>query len=91
MTYLPFRRRPDTHMFLKPEVTKDFAVRVGHPLAAVYDAHLVPALYRALLDLANRAVEAMSDFGSRPARSHRHPELHWTVGEYREDRDKVYP
>ena len=29
-TYLPFLWRPDRHMFLKPEVTKDFATRVGH-------------------------------------------------------------
>ena len=27
VTYLPFLWRPDTHMFLKPEVTKDFAAR----------------------------------------------------------------
>ena len=31
VTYLPYLSRPETHMFLKPEVTKDFAKRVGHP------------------------------------------------------------
>jgi hypothetical protein len=40
VTYLPFLWRPDTHMFLKPEVTKDYALRVGHSFADEYDAKL---------------------------------------------------
>jgi hypothetical protein len=36
VTYLPFLWRPDRHMFLKPEVTKDFADRVGHPFESDY-------------------------------------------------------
>jgi len=30
VTYLPFLWRPEGQMFLKPEVTKDFAARIGH-------------------------------------------------------------
>ena len=37
VTYLPFLWRPETHMFLKPEVTKDFAARVGHRFASDYE------------------------------------------------------
>lgn len=50
-TYLPFLWRPETHMFLKPEVTKDFADRVGHPFASVYEARLDLTIYDSLLDL----------------------------------------
>lgn len=38
-------------MFLKPEVTIDFAERVGHPFASVYEARLDPTIYGSLLDL----------------------------------------
>jgi hypothetical protein len=34
VTYLPFLWRPEQHMFLKPETTKDFAERVGHRFAS---------------------------------------------------------
>ena len=37
-TYLPLFWKPDEHMYLKPESTKDYAERVGHPLALVYEA-----------------------------------------------------
>ena len=36
VTYLPFLWKPEAHMFLKPEVTKDFAARVGHRFASDY-------------------------------------------------------
>jgi hypothetical protein len=39
-TYLPFLWQPEKHMFLKPEVTKDFAARVGHRFATDYKARL---------------------------------------------------
>lgn len=51
VTYLPFLWRPDAHMFLKPEVTKDFAARVGHPFASQYEAPLRMSVYDSLLDL----------------------------------------
>jgi hypothetical protein len=36
-TYLPFLWRPEAHMFLKPEITTEFAARVGHRLADDYE------------------------------------------------------
>jgi hypothetical protein len=33
---LPFLWQPEKHMFLKPEVTKDYAARVGHRFADDY-------------------------------------------------------
>ena len=52
LTYLPYLWRPDHHMFLKPQVTCDFADRVGHPFSRDYAQGLVPAVYDSLLDLA---------------------------------------
>ena len=52
VTYLPFLWRPDRHMFLKPEVTKDFAGRVGHRFIHVYRPALDIEVYDTLLDLA---------------------------------------
>lgn len=50
-TYLPFFWRPDAHMYLKPQVTQDFAARVGHPFAARYQASMRMGVYDSLLDL----------------------------------------
>jgi hypothetical protein len=45
VTYLPFLLGPETHMFLKPKVTKDFAARMGHGFASDYEPHLpTPAI-----------------------------------------------
>jgi hypothetical protein len=52
VTYLPFLWQPEAHMFLKPEVTKDFATRVGHRFAQDYEARLHLPVYESLLDLA---------------------------------------
>jgi hypothetical protein len=40
VTYLPFLWRPGAHMFLKGEVTTEFAARVGHRLADDYEPRL---------------------------------------------------
>ncbi len=52
LTYLPFLWDPERHMFLKPEVTKTLAERVGHLFADVYRSPPDIATYEALLDLA---------------------------------------
>lgn len=51
-TYLPFFWRPHSAMFLKPQVTRDFAERVGHPFVHAYEARLNADTYLSLLDLA---------------------------------------
>ena len=48
-TYLPFLWRPEAHMFLKPEVTKDFAARGGHRFTSDYEPRLEFAVYESLL------------------------------------------
>ncbi len=64
-TYLPFLWRPDRHMFLKPEVTRDYAQRVGHPFAQAYDASLAPSVYEELLALAAETRSHLEDLGAR--------------------------
>lgn len=64
-TYLPFLWRPDRHVFLKPEVTKNFAARVQHPLEHRYDAGLDYGVYESLLDLSASVSTAFADLGPR--------------------------
>ena len=73
-TYLPFLWRPDQHMFLKPEVTKDLAARVGHRFASDYEAGLDIGVYESLLDLAARTTVEVPR--AEAARPHRRAELH---------------
>ena len=61
VTYLPFLWRPHAHMFLKPEVTKEYARRVGHPFHFAYSSELTPAVYDQLLDLARQTEKHISD------------------------------
>lgn len=79
-TYLPFLWRPDAHMFLKPEVTKDYAERVGHPFARAYDPHLKRGVYEALLDLARETAAQFKDLGPRDNIDIQ--SLVWIVGAY---------
>lgn len=80
ITYLPFFWCPDKHMFLKPEVTRDFAERVGHRYANDYSPRLDIAVYHSLLDLAettNTAVDALSPKDRIDIQS-----FIWVVGDY---------
>jgi hypothetical protein len=53
-TYLPFLWLPERHMFLRPNVTKDYAARVGDPFASIYQAPLTFDVYASLLALVER-------------------------------------
>ena len=88
-TYLPFLWRPEAHMYLKPEATKDFAVRVGHAFASVYRAQIEFDVYSSLLDLADETSNQLSDLAPRDRIDIQ--SFVWVVGDYREDREEVYP
>lgn len=64
-TVLPFLWRPDAHFFLKPDITKDFAARVGHPFAHVYAPDLRIDVYDCLLDLVAAARHALAPMEPR--------------------------
>ncbi|MDK2767905.1 MAG: hypothetical protein KYX69_09320 [Sphingomonas sp.] len=88
-TYLPFLWRPDTHIFLKPEVTKDFASRVMHPLAQDYAAGLSLPVYASLLDMAGGIRAAFADLQPRDMIDIQ--SVIWVVGDYRDGREVPQP
>jgi hypothetical protein len=65
ITYLPFLWKPGSHMFLKPEVTKSFAERVGHPFVHEYQTHLAESVYGSLLGLAAETERQIVDLQPR--------------------------
>lgn len=65
VTYLPYFWHPETHMFLKPEVTIDYATRVGHRFAHVYGSDLEPSVYECLLDLVASTRREIEDLSPR--------------------------
>lgn len=82
LTYLPFLWRPDAHLFLKPEVTREFAERVGHPFAHTYMPELNPDVYRSLLDLSAKAWAETADL--QPVDLIDVQSFIWVVGRYTE-------
>ncbi len=87
-TYLPYLWRPDTHMFLKPEATKDFATRVGHRFASDYEARLHLPVYESLLALVHKATLELADMEPRDRIDIQ--SFVWVVGDYQDGREGTY-
>ena len=85
-TYLPFLWLPETHMFLKPEVTKDFAARVGHRFAADYEPRLDIEVYECLLDLVAKTEDQLVEL--RPRDRIDVQSFIWVVSYYEEETEK---
>lgn len=88
VTYLPYLWRPGTHMFLKPEVTKDFATRVGHRFAVEYEPRLNLTVYLSLLDLATKTEHELNEWAPRDRIDLQ--SFIWVVGDYQEGRETIY-
>jgi hypothetical protein len=88
-TFLPFLWRASDHMFLKPNVTRDFAERVGHPLAHGYQSQLNVETYNSLLDLVEKTKAAISDLC--PQDNIDIQSFIWVVGEYEEPKAYLIP
>ena len=82
-TYLPFLWEPHSNMFLKPEVTQDFARRVGHDFAHRYDSALEPEVYASLLDLASTTEHRIASLAPRDRIDIQ--SFIWVVGRYPSD------
>ena len=80
MTYLPFLWRPETHMFLKPDVTRRFAARVGHRFEHEYSATADTGVYDSLLDLIAETRAELTPLGPRDNIDIQ--SFIWVVGEY---------
>jgi hypothetical protein len=89
VTYLPFLWRPDAHMFLKPEVTKEYAERVGHPFSLGYSSELTPIVYDQLLDLAQQTEKHIADLN--PADRIDIQGFIWVVNRYKEESAAIPP
>lgn len=83
VTYLPYLWQPERHMFLKPEVSKDYAARVGHPFASIYEAGLKFDVYSSLLDLVEKTSEVLKDLQPRDRIDIQ--SFIWVVGAYSEN------
>ena len=83
VTYLPFLWRPDRHMLLKPEVTRDFAARVGHSFADDYTPRLDISVYESLLDLTEATATALA--GLAPRDNIDLQSFIWIVGKYEDE------
>ena len=88
-TYLPFLWRLEAHIFLKPEVTKDFATRVGHRFAFEYERRLKLPVYESLLDLKEKTGQQIKDLVPRDGIDIQ--SFIWVIGDYRDGRDGVRP
>jgi hypothetical protein len=87
VTCLPFLWRPDQHMFLKPEVTKDFAARVGHRFARDYQAGLDIGVYESLLDLTARTAVELQELKPRDRIDVQR--FIWVIGGYKKEPEEV--
>ena len=76
------------HMFLKPEVTKDFATRVGHRFANEYESALKIEIYDSLLDLARKTENELADLKPRDRIDVQ--SFIWVVGKYKEGTEGVF-
>lgn len=85
VTYLPYLWRPEQHMMLKPQVTCDFAERVGHRFAVDYSPELVPSVYEALLDLTQTTTREIAAL--EPADHIDIQSFVWVVGAYGKDEE----
>jgi len=63
-TYFGYLWQPDQNMFCKPEVTRDFAQRIGHPFHHVYESEIGGVVYESLMDLANLTLAATRALGA---------------------------
>lgn len=82
-TYLPYFWKPETEMFLKPAVTKDFATRVGHPFQTIYSARADLVVYESLLSLVAQAWAELADL--QPKDNIDIQSFIWVVGAYKEN------
>ncbi|SRR5713101_3494361 len=89
VTYLPFLWQPEQHMFLKPEVTKDFAARVGHRFAFDYEPRLDVGVYESLLDLVSKTTNELADLKPRDRIDVQ--SFIWIIGDYKEGSEQPKP
>lgn len=79
-TYLPYLWKPEEHMFLKPEVTKDYAARIGHSFQHDYQSSLEYEVYESLLDLTAQTNQALNSKNLCPRDNIDIQSFIWVIG-----------
>ncbi|WP_119380417.1 hypothetical protein [Henriciella barbarensis] len=82
ISYLPYLWAPTVHMFLKPEVTRDCAERVGHEFQYKYEPALNPSVYESLIDLTHTAKAELEARGALPSDNIDIQSFIWIAGKY---------
>ena len=81
-TYLPYLWKPEKLIFLKPEVTKDFSRRVGHPFHHIYAPTFHPRIYLSMLDMVAEAKQHLKKL--KPRDNIDIQCFMWIVGKYKD-------
>lgn len=79
-TYLPYLWKPEEHMFLKPEVTKDYAARIGHSFQHDYQSSLEYEVYESLLDLTAQTTQVLKSKNLNPRDNIDIQSFIWVIG-----------
>lgn len=79
-TYLPYLWKPKEHMFLKPEVTKDYAARIGHSFQHDYQSALEYEVYESLIDLTAQTNQALNSKNLNPRDNIDIQSFIWVIG-----------
>lgn len=83
LTFFPFFWKPEEHMFLKPEFTREYASRIGHEFNMIYESAPNGDTYKSLLDMAAETKKSISDLLPKD-----NIDIHsfmWTVTEYTDE------
>lgn len=67
-------------MFLKPEVTKDYAARIGHSFQHDYQSSLEYEVYESLLDLTAQTNSALKSANLPPRDNIDTQSFIWVIG-----------
>jgi len=87
-SYLPFLWRPEYHMFLKPQITTDYAERVGHPFWIEYKQGITAEVYTSLLDLVAHTRQTLIANKLAPTDNIDIQSFIWVVGAYMDEPKK---
>lgn len=79
-TYLPYLWKPEEHMFLKPEVTKDYAARIGHSFQHDYQSALEYEVYESLLNLTAQTNQTLKSKNLNPRDNIDIQSFIWVIG-----------
>lgn len=82
LTFLPFFWKPESHMFLKPQFTREYASRIGHSFDIYYSPAPNGDTYTRLMDMVKETKDFLSNLN--PSDNIDIHSFMWTVVEYQD-------